>query len=317
MASDGRRSSESCTSFLDQGRSHGALALAVLAGVLIFAGCQAVSRTHPEDEGTSRPGSATEWTELIEVQNQRLGLLDHFTTAGTITIDMRDEQDQMQREQADHRIWRGGVSKAAIKISKIGSTLVSAAWNGPRWWIFDESGDEVTLRVRSVGSSATDRGPDRLLAPPILMAMIGFVPFPVGAPDDFVSIGGGFRFTLREIATGTGTERVVFPGSLEIRVLRPIDGPASVRLFDDSGIEVARSELTKVDSVDRIGSAPGAWPRVPHRIEIRRDRGERLVMSFDAPLAGGRISDRLFDLEAQIERSNPVQIDDVRGLEKE
>jgi hypothetical protein len=52
-------------------------------------------------------------------------------------------------------------------------------------------------------------------------------------------------------------------------------------------------------------------------MEIRRDRGERLVMSLDAPLAGGRISTRLFDLDAQIERSNPVRIDDVRQLEVE
>jgi hypothetical protein len=289
----------------------------VMAIVSIFAGCEVVPRTVPDDQGTIRPGSAPEWARLADTQNQRLGLLDHFTSAGTITIDMRDEQDRMQQEQADHRIWRGGDSKAAIKISKLGSTLVSASWNGPSWWIFDESGDEVTLRIQDVDSSATVLGPDRLLAPPVLMAMIGLVPFPIEAPEDFVSIGEGFRFTLGEIAVGDGSERVVSPGRLEVRIHRSLDGPASIRLFDDSGIEVAMSVLTKVNSVDRIGSPPGAWPRIPYRMEIRRDRGERLVMSLDAPLAGGRISTRLFDLEVQIERSNPVRIDDVRQSEAE
>ncbi len=301
-----------------RGQGHWPLMLAV-ASILFGAGCDVAPRTEPDqnDEKVARPGTASEWAELARTQNHRLQLLDLFTTAGTITIDMRDDEDRLQREQADHRIWRGGASKSAIKISKLGSTLVSAAWNGPRWWIFDESGDEVTLQVRSIDARSTARGTDRLLAPPILMAMIGLVPFPATAPEDFVGVGDGFRFTLRGIEVGDGGERVFFPGNAEILVRRPLDGPASVRLRDESGAEVAWSELTRVDSVDRIGSPPGAWPRVPHRIEIHRDRGERLVMSLDAPLAGGRISDRLFDLDVQIERSNPVRIDEIRGLEEE
>ncbi|MDG1898870.1 MAG: hypothetical protein P8I74_03305 [Phycisphaerales bacterium] len=290
-----------------------------MASVLVGTGCEVPPRTDPtsDDAAVTRPGTPSDWASLVRSQNHRLELLDLFTSAGTITIDMRDDDDRMQREQADHRIWRGGAARSAIKISKLGSTLISAAWNGPRWWIFDESGDEVTLQIRTVGARSSARGTDRLLAPPILMAMIGLVPFPAVVPEDFVRIGEDFRFTLRGIEVGDGSGRVFFPGKVEIRVHRPLDGPAAVRLLDETGAEVARSELTRVESVDRIGSAPGAWPRFPHRVEIRRDRGERLVMSFDAPLAGGRISDRLFDLDVQIERSKPVRIDEARGSEEE
>ena len=311
------RSFEWRASLLVLGRPHPVLMLAVLVIVSIGIGCESVTRTASDDEAPMRPGSAVEWAELVEFQNQRLGLLDFFTSAGTITIDMRDEDDRMQREQADHRLWRGGATKTAIKISKLGSTLLSAAWNGPCWWVFDESGDDVTLRIRDASSSAAKAGVDRLLAPPILMAMIGLIPFPVEVPDDFSASSEGFRFTLGEVALGFDRqdESVAFPGRLKIRVRRPIDGPASVQLLSNSGIEVAQSELSKCNSVDRIGSAPGAWPRMPYRIEIRHGRGERVVMSFDAPIAGGRISERLFDLEVQIARSNPVRIDDARGAE--
>ncbi len=33
-------------------------------------------------------------------------------------------------------------------------------------------------------------------------------------------------------------------------------------------------------------------------------------MSFDAPVANGRVSERLFDLDAQIRRSEPAIIED-------
>ena len=126
-------------SLLVLGRPHPVLMLSVLVIVSIGIGCESVTRTASDDEAPMRPGSASEWAELVEFQNQRLGLLDLLTSAGTITIDMRDEDDRMQREQADHRLWRGGATKTAIKISKLGSTLLSAAWNGPCWWVFDES----------------------------------------------------------------------------------------------------------------------------------------------------------------------------------
>ena len=311
------RSSEWRASFLVLGRPCPVLILMVLAILSVGIGCESVARTASDDEAPMRRGSASEWAELVEFQNQRLGLLDFFTAAGTITIDLRDENDRMQREQADHRLWRGGATKTAIKISKLGSTLLSAAWNGPCWWIFDESGDDVTLRIRDASSSATEAGVDRLLAPPILMAMIGLIPFPDEVPEDFSTSSKGFRFTLGEVALGFDgqDESVTFPGRLEIRVRRPLNGPASVQFLSDSGVEVAQSELSKFNSVDRIGSPPGAWPMLPYRIEIRRGRGERIVMSFDAPIAGGRISERLFDLEVQIARSNPVRIDDARGAE--
>ncbi|MAB72435.1 MAG: hypothetical protein CMJ54_08010 [Planctomycetaceae bacterium] len=287
----------------------GCLLLMLMAmAVGIISGC--VSEVRKDvDRGPGRPGDQASWETIRDLQNRRVGQLERFSSAGTLTITLADGEE-VDREQADHRIWRSGPSRAAIRVSKLGTSIMTAAWNGPRWWMFDERQDEVVLRIHPVEAPTADDAEASLLSPPTLFAMLGLLRFPDSMPQDLVLFDEGCRFSLGSIDWGATAAPLALRGGIEIEIASPRDGPTSVRMIGDADREIARATLSRFGSVDRIGSPPGDWPILPRRVEVRRGSGDRLVMSFDAPVANGRVSDRLFDLDAQIRRSEPAVIED-------
>lgn len=284
----------------------GCLLLLTILGVI--AGCVPEVR-RDVDRGPGRPGDEASWSTIRDLQNRRVDQLERFSSAGTLTITLADGAE-VDREQADHRIWRSGPSRAAIRVSKLGRSIMTAAWNGPRWWMFDERRDEVVLRIRPVEPPRGGEGEAGFLSPPTLFAMLGLIRLPDAMPTDLRLFDEGCSFSLDSIDWGAGTASMAPGGGIEIEIASPRDGPVSVRMLGDAGEEIARSTLSRFDSVDRIGSPPGDWPMLPRRVEVRRASGDRLVMSFDAPVANGRVSDRLFDLDAQVRRSEPAIIED-------
>ena len=287
----------------------GCLLLTLMAMTVgVIAGC--VSDVRKDlDRGPGRAGDQASWNSIRDLQNRRVDQLERFSSAGTLTITLADGEE-VDREQADHRIWRSGASRAAIRVSKLGSSIMTAAWNGPRWWVFDERQDEVVLRIHPVGAPTAGDRETSFLSPPTLFAMLGLLRFPDIMPPDLLIFDEGCRFSLGSIDWGAGATPRTLRGRIEIEMGSPRDGPTSVRMIDDADREIARATLSRFDSVDRLGSPPGDWPILPRRVEIRRGSGDRLVMSFDAPVANGRVSDRLFDLDAQIRRSEPAVIED-------
>lgn len=284
----------------------GSLFLAMTA--IVISGCVQDARKDV-DRGPGRPGDQVSWGTIRDLQNRRLDQLERFSSAGTLTVTLADGE-QVDREQADHRIWRSGPSRAAVRVSKLGTSIMTAAWNGPRWWMFDERGDEVVLRIHPVEAPTAGDGAAGFLSPPTLFAMLGLVRFPDAMPPDLQIFDEGCTFSLDSIVWGADDGPLPLRGRVEIEVASPLDGPNSVRLIDGGGKEMAMATLSRFDSVDRIGSPPGDWPALPRRVEVRRESGDRFVMSFDAPVANGRVSDRLFDLDAQIRRSEPAVIED-------
>lgn len=286
--------------------SAGWILLSMAVGVI--AGCTPEVRREV-DRGPGRPGDQPSWSTIRDLQNRRVDQLERFSSAGTLTITLADGE-RIDREQADHRIWRSGPSRAAIRVSKLGSSIMTAAWNGPRWWMFDEREDDVVLRIHSAEAPTGGESEAGFLSPPILFAMLGLLRFPDSMPPDLRIFDDGCSFSLESIEWGGDSAPMVLPGGLEIEIASAREGPASIRMIGAAGEEIARATLSRFDSVDRIGSPPGDWPILPRRVEVRREGGDRLVMSFDAPVANGRISDRLFDLDAQIRRSEPAVIED-------
>jgi hypothetical protein len=287
----------------------GCLLLTLMAMTVgVIAGC--VSDVRKDlDRGPGRAGDQASWNSIRDLQNRRVDQLERFSSAGTLTITLADGEE-VDREQADHRIWRSGASRAAIRVSKLGTSIMTAAWNGPRWWMFDERQDEVVLRIHPVEAPNAGDRETSFLSPPTLFAMLGLLRFPDTMPPDLLLFDEGCRFSLGSIDWGAGATPLTLRGEIEIEIGSPRDGPTSVRMIGDADREIARATLSRFDSVDRLGSPPGDWPILPRRVEIRRGSGDRLVMSFDAPVANGRVSDRLFDLDAQIRRSEPAVIED-------
>lgn len=242
-------------------------------------------------------GSPEAWAQLHAGQSARLERLARFTARGSVLVDFTDDTGARLAERAEHRFWREAPDRAAVRLSKAGVGLSMTAWNGDRWWIMDESGDDVVLEIHDLGPDAGRT----LLAPPLLVAMAGLSPYPEAMPADFVRIGETYRFTMPEPGVDGGPSNAV----LEVTTENPRRGPRTiVRL--SSGTAPVRSSLTRFDSVEGRGRPPGDWALMPGRIEVERNDGEdRMVITLDRPLADGEISSRLFDLEAQIARSRP------------
>ena len=223
----------------------GCLLLMLMAmAVGIISGC--VSEVRKDvDRGPGRPGDQASWETIRDLQNRRVGQLERFSSAGTLTITLADGEE-VDREQADHRIWRSGPSRAAIRVSKLGTSIMTAAWNGPRWWMFDERQDEVVLRIHPVEAPTADDAEASLLSPPTLFAMLGLLRFPDSMPQDLVLFDEGCRFSLGSIDWGATAAPLALRGGIEIEIASPRDGPTSVRMIGDADREIARATLSRV-----------------------------------------------------------------------
>ena len=129
---------------------------------------------------------------------------------------------------------------------------------------------------------------------------------------------------VREDRTDSCRRRYSWPCSVSFRglpILRRISRPRDpgrgspwIR-FGGAGtserwcFRVATATPGDFTPVETMGSPPGAWPDLPRRVRIVRSLEDRVVISFDGPLAQGRVSERLFDVDALIERSRPDVIE--------
>ena len=284
-----------------------------LVALLLGTGCRSADPMERTDWTGGAPveaGTPTAWRRIEALQTRRVAALARFSSAGTLTLRWSDE-DGDHLEQADHRLWRIAPQRAAVRISKVGSSLLLAGWNGERWWVLDETGDRRILRIHGWDGVESRSGADGLLSPPVLVAMLGLAVFPEEMPADFQRAGGRSRFTMSPIAWGRGDDAFVLPGSLVVEIEEPADGPVRLELRDDEARLVASARLERHLPVETLGQPPGGWPQFPQRVRISRPAGDSMVVSFDGPLAQGRVSERLFDLDAIIERSAPDVVERV------
>ena len=279
---------------------------ALLVAFLLGTGCDTTGSSGTGDPARwadARPGTADEWADLVERQAARLDALSRFSSAGSLVLRHDPKADgRFETERADHRLWRVAPDKAAVRLSIAGSTGARVGWNDDTWWILDERASPPRLRIIELPEQgASIDGGDGFLPPPVLLAVVGLLEFPAAAPDDFEIAGGRMRFSL--------------PGSrdvgqvVRVELERPREGPSGVRILGEDGTVLLESSMSRFKPVETLGAPPGAWPDLAHRIEVVRTGGEGLVITFDRPLAQGRISDRLFDLEAIVERSSPIIVD--------
>ena len=127
----------------------------MLGSLVVLGGCEH-GGSKIEDDWTRGnpeiPGTGEYWEVISRAQSERLEALSVFSSAGTVTLRWTDA-DGSHVEQADHRLWKSSADRAAIRLSKVGSSLFLAGWNGDRWWVFDETGDESVLRIRRLNAA--------------------------------------------------------------------------------------------------------------------------------------------------------------------
>ena len=262
---------------------------------------------------TVRPGTAEEWKVIAESQARRLEALSSFSGNGSLVIDSRDDQGSVSTDRLNHRFWRIAPDQAALRLSMSGITLGRLGWNGRRWWMLNEGPDRPELMVVDMQDSpAISQGmTEETMSPPTMLFLIGLMSFPAEAPADFMIAGDRACFGRDLIRWASEDGDVVAEVRHRIVIGNPADGPIGIEILDDAGEPEAVVELGRFEPVETLGKPPGAWPNLPNRIVITSKEGPlaRLAITFDGPLAQGRISERLFDLEALVERVDPVMID--------
>ena len=275
-------------------------------------GCDATPRKTGQDRW-QRPGNAQAWSILRTAQARRLERLATFSSSGQFTLRWY-EGEERQWEQLDQRLWWRLPDRMAIRLSTLGSRIALAGWHGRRWWVFDETGEEIHLSIFDLTARGT--GENQLLSPPLLFCLAGLVEFPEVVPRDLATTSSGIvRFTLDPVALTVGEARVSM--GLAARFELDTSGPRSVQLVAADGSVVARSELTRIMPVECRGVAQGAWPNMPFRIHMvmpsasGKDSEARLTL--DRPFAGGDVPGRMFDLDRLVTMIKPASTSDERS----
>ncbi len=245
------------------------------------------------------------WAEVRRAQDARLGALGTLSSAGTAII--RGEMDGAVRsEQVELRLWWLAPSRAAFRVSKLGASFQFLGWNGDRWWALDESGKEPVLRVQSLSEFRMGNLDETLFPPPLLLGLLGVMSWPEDTPEGLEAIRVddegrvvGVRFELPDFAwaTSDGFDLGIRSG-IRVEVDRFDQGPSRIWWIEPDGSTRIESSLSRLESVETRGLPPGAWPMLPHRVKMRSATGDEISISLDVPLAGGEISERLFDLDA-------------------
>lgn len=307
----------------------GMVLAATLAGLLAV-GC-AGPGTPVVDEQVVAIDADSAWAAVRTAQADRLDAMAVFSSAGDATIRFTDADGRRRTEQVDLRLWRVAPTQAAVRLSKVGNAFLLAGWNDDRWWLLDETGDRPVLGIHGFDAAGEGDGVAALLSPPTLLAMLGLMAWPASPPASLRGIDldadgrpDGFEFELDRLdwvedGTEAGAEAgaedggaaIVLPGRMVVRVLRPSDGPVGVELQDAAGRVVLASRLERFEPVETRGRPPGAWPSVSHRMRATRSNGDEIVVRLDGPLAGGKVSRRLFDLEAIRARVPDAIIEDM------
>ncbi|MBC03971.1 MAG: hypothetical protein CMJ34_11825 [Phycisphaerae bacterium] len=263
-----------------------------------------------------RPGTAAEWAVFAEAQAGRLDTLSSFSSNGSLVLDSRDEEGRPTTNRLNHRLWRVAPDKAAVRLSVSGITIGRLGWNGLQWWMLNEDPDPPELMVVDMEASpVVSTRAEETMSPPVMLFLIGLIPFPAEPPVDFMVAGDRASFTLDSIRWPIGDGALTAAQRHRIVVGQPARGPIGIEVLDDAEEPLSSITLGRFEPVETLGSPPGAWPDLPHRVEVV-SRGavfDRLVITFDGPLARGRISERLFSLPSLIERVDPVVLDD-RGF---
>jgi hypothetical protein len=318
--------------------SRGVRALA-LGGALAAAACAprpAVDVAQPGPAAEARaaevaapevagPGVAALEAATLEAiassERARAGELRVLVARGVTELRWRDESgDRFEQGDADLR-WCAGRG-FAVSISKLGDRYAWVGSDGRRWWQFFLKAEPSTLRwgtlapaaVAAGGPAAEEGGGGadeslRSLAggtpSPVLLGLRPLVPRADAAPE----VRGELLWIECEPEGRARVEAAFDPKSL---------APLRVRMSVPGGATVL-SNFDGMLPVETLGTAQGAWPRMPRRVRIEASGVKQassiaLLLSLESARADADAADRplLYDLDALRERFAPQDVKELR-----
>lgn len=245
---------------------------------------------------------------IVRAEESRAGSLAWVHARGVAELRWHDASgDHFEQGDLDLR-WCAGRGIAA-SISKFGDRHAWIGSDGVRWWRFAPKARPSTLDVGVLQAVAgAERSvPDECAVTP---ALLGLAPLRPRAGAR-AAVDGTLAWIELDPAGLPSTEGGRFDAAFDAATLEP----RAVRMLDAAGAVAWRVSYEDVRSIEVPGTAPGAWPRAPRRIEATRgEGGASLLLALGSVSVDREAVDRppLYDLEALRERFAP---ESVRVLE--
>jgi hypothetical protein len=281
------------------------LTAAALAAATLAQACSGPPRAGP----TPLPDPA----QLAAAYNANIAPIDHLRTRGIATVRWTDDDGDRQWEQGDLNLQLSRPERLALRIHKLGETLVWLGADADRYWLFDLLRDE---RIVFVGAheAITPRTLDALglpLPPGDLLPLMAIAPIPAdlarvepGPRTEEGAAGDIWLFAPAAATTGftDATWRYRFPPES--------DRPVAVALIDRTGEVVLRSELSDPQQV-LVPDMGGYFPVIHAKALIERPgAGASLTLVLDN-LRADPPRAAAFDLDRLIDSLRPDRIVDV------
>ena len=296
--------------------------LAGLAG-LFLASCAAPDAVDDEPAAPAEPLPAMSYREAATGYNRHVAGLERLWARSVVEVRWVEDDGDRRSEQGEGHFVFVPPRRVALSVGKLGKIVLWAGSNDERYWLIDNQGDGIAYvgkhpRVEVVGPSgeAEMRGP-LPFKPDDVPFLLGLRPLPLEEDD---AEGSTEAATGKAVARADNRAYLVTPPGGRVRLhLEPERMlPIRVDLFDASGNLAARSELSKHQQMDQVGTPVAAWPTVATEALLRSAASDRpghaaseqhLRLILSGLTADSRkIKDQAFDFDTLLRVYEPAEV---------
>lgn len=234
-------------------------------------------------------------------ERARVGTLAALHARGVAEVRTTDEKGK-HFDQGDIDLRWMPQRGFAASITKFGDRWAWIGSDRTSWWAFELKEDPVTLRTGRLDRARAGTS----AAMPWLMALLPLVP----DPDSEIQLRDG-RAVARILTEGaTFPAGTTVEAEFDARTLAPL----AVRVRRGSEV-VCESALSEIGSVETMGSAPGAWPRIPRRVRAHapsQGEGNEIALFFETVRGDREAADKpgLYDLAQLRARFAPGRVEE-------
>ncbi|MFW6335652.1 MAG: hypothetical protein ACOC3G_00785 [Phycisphaeraceae bacterium] len=301
------------------------LCAGVLAGWagLFLVSCATPEAVDDEPLPPAEPLPAMSYREAATRYNQHVSGLERLWSRSVVEVSWIEDDGDRRSEQGEGHFVFVPPRRVALSVGKLGKTILWAGSNDERYWLIDNQGDGIAY----VGKHPTVE----VVGPTGDTEMRGPLPF---KPDDVPFLMGLRPLPLEEDheegATQAAAGRAVARADQRAYVVTPPRGrvrlhlepermlPIRVDLFDAAGNLAARSELSKHQRLDQVGTPVNTWPTLATEARLRPadpdrpdrvDPEQRLRLILSGLTADSRkIKDRAFDFDTLLRVYEPAEV---------